>query len=255
MKKTILPLITLALLSPLAQAEKITSSIAGYQTVWIVDEKEFDYPLLNSQEPLTALIALKSSGKNFVDLLDDDLKITSATEDTGKTLDFKIWPFQKISKNKKTMIVELKGKTMPTPAAKAYTVKGTIPVLTGENSTKTKSPVIDVTEKSKVEFGKHFTATITKAGKPKWGDDALSVTLEYKFDNTKIRDFKFFDAAGNLVESKESSSGSSGFMGKKTYIQSYTFKKTHKKLIVEVDLWTDLEKTEVPFNVTVPLAR
>jgi len=40
-----------------------------------------------------------------------------------------------------------------------------------------------------------------------------------------------------------------------TYTRDYTFKKVQKKFIVEVDLWTDLEKTEVPFNVTVPLAR
>ena len=101
MKKTILPLITLTLLSPLAQAEKITSSIAGYQAVWFSGNDEFDFPLLNSNEPLTLLIALKSPEKSFVDFIKDDVKITSATEDTGKKLDFEIWPFLKISKTKK----------------------------------------------------------------------------------------------------------------------------------------------------------
>jgi len=255
MKKTILPLITLALLSPLAQAEKITSSIAGHQTVWITDEEQFDFPLLNAQGPLSVLIALKSPNKNFVNLLEDDAKITSATEDTGKKLDFEIWPFQKISKDKKTMVIELKGKTKPTPAAKSYTIKGTIPVLTGENSAQTKSPVVKAKEKNKVTFGDHFTATIKEAGKPKWGDAAFSISLEYKFDNTKIRGFKFFDAKGKPIEAKANGSGSFGFSGKKTYTRDYTFKKVQKKFIVEVDLWTDLEKTEVPFNVTVPLAR
>lgn len=255
MKKTILPLITLALLSPLAQAEKITSSIAGYQTVWFSGNDEFDFPLLNSNEPLTLLIALKSPEKSFVDFIKDDVKITSATEDTGKKLDFEIWPFLKISKNKKTLVVEMKGKTEPTTAAKSYTVQGTIPVLTAENSAKIKSPVIDAKEKSKVEFNKDFTATISEAGKPKWGDDPFSITLQYEFDNKKIRDFKFFDAAGKSIEGKANGSGSIGFAGKKTYTRTYNFKEIHKKLIVEVDLWTDLEKTEVPFNVTVPLTR
>ena len=92
---------------------------------------------------------------------------------------------------------------------------------------------------------------VQSAGKPSFGEDALEVEFQTGDKAvTMLAGVKFYDVAGNELESKGVGSSSMGFGNKYTYGRSYSLKEAVKgKVVLEFEVWTDLKEAKLPFSI------
>lgn len=154
------------------------------------------------------------------------------------------------SESRKALLTTLESDAIPQSGAKTIKVNGEVVLSVASKSELKKSGKADIKVGEKFEVARH-TFTIEKAGKPKWGEDKLEVTLESSVDLKSYRKVVFYDAEGKEVESKRGMWSSMGMFGKKTYKTSFTFKEEPKQLVLGLDEWTDLEAVKVPLDLTV----
>jgi hypothetical protein len=90
---------------------------------------------------------------------------------------------------------------------------------------------------------------IKKAGKPDWGNEKLAVELQTHRDPKAIARFRFFNADGKEIESRQTGSGYWGGMGRYTYTRTLALGEEAEAADIAIEHWTDLRKVELPFSV------
>ena len=182
-----------------------------------------------------------------------DDKGTDLLKAAGSTFNksgFGTWP--KISKDGKAAMLELVSAGLPAKGAKEILASGTV-VL--KSATQKKTTVLkDVALKA----GTKFTAgnvpfEITKAGKPSWGSDPLQVSVKTNADMSGIASVRFLGPDGKEIPSRSGGtwrSRSGKFLSIST---SYVLKKKVDSATIEIEHWTDMKQTDIPFSVTVSL--
>ena len=201
-------------------------------------------------------LLLKSAEKSIVLLDKDGSKVSTFGDDKGT--DFtKIksryssrsvsFGFPQESKDGKALMVEVSSDGVPAAGAGYLMLKGELVVSVASASKLTKTKKLPVKKGTEVTVGEK-AFKMSEAGKPKWGDAPLAITLEGKVSPKQFKEIKFFDVKGKEIEADESSSGSSGMFGKMTYTVTYNLKKKVEKVIVGFDEWTDLEVIKVPLD-------
>ena len=127
--------------------------------------------------------------------------------------------------------------------------------MTGSKPEAVKSTPFVLKEGSKVSVG-NIDLTIKEVGKPDFGDHALEVTVSTSNNEIKtIADVKFLDENGGEVEVESTGSSSSGFNGRYNYQKSYGLSKNldGKKVVLQFEVWTDLEEKVIPVDITASL--
>ncbi|MGB0143747.1 MAG: hypothetical protein ACPGJR_01445 [Akkermansiaceae bacterium] len=210
--------------------------------------------------PGTSLaLFFQSDSKAIVNFEKEKSTITSFGDDKGtdflkvkKRFSNKSYSFgmKQESESRKALLTTLESDAIPQSGAKTIKVNGEVVLSVASKSELKKSGKADIKVGEKFEVTGH-TFMIEKAGKPKWGEDKLEVTLKSSVDLKSYRKVVFFDAEGKEVESKRGMWSSMGMFGKKTYKTSFTFKEEPKQLVLGLDEWTDLEVVKVPLDLTV----
>lgn len=251
MKKLLFPMIlaTSVVLPTISQAD-VSVEPAGMKIVWKSLKDEFDgFQTYNSSEGTYVTLAVKGGDKGIISFDTKKSKITLS--DGTKDLEGKFGMWNKISKDGKTMRVEVSSKNLPSPEATKFSLKGELSMVTASKTETKTSESQEFKKGDKVELTDKFKFEIESIGKPKWGDDPLEVSFKWKRKVPELAAVRFYDAEGNLIESSSGGSSSMGMLGRYTVTKSYKLKKKVDKLKIEMDLWSDAETVTVPVDLTV----
>lgn len=247
-------------------SEEPTIRVAGIQVVRETVGEDFSNKLVpfntNEKGSSLALIIAPGSGK-IIGLDDEASKIESFTDDKGTDLMGKeqrfgragFGPFPKISKDGKAGMIEVRGGGVPADGATALRLKGSIAVQTGSKTEAVKSAPFLLKKGAKIAVG-NIELKVGKVGKPDFGDHALEVTVSTANKAIEtIAGVSFLDENGNEIETQSTGSGSSGFNGKFNYDESYGLSRdlAGKKVVLQFEVWTDLEEKVIPIEITASL--
>lgn len=241
-----------SLVLPMTSQADVTVEPAGIKIVWKSLKKEFDgFQTYQSKEGAYVTLAVSGGDKGIIGFDKDKskLSVSDGTSDLGG--EFGMW--NKISKDGKFMRVEVSSQKLPAAGSAQLKLTGHLDVMVASKTeTKTSEPQ-EYKKGDKVDMSDDFKFEIDEIGKPKWGSAPLSVTLKWKRKIPELADVRFYDEAGQLIESSVGSSSQGGFLGSYTVTQSYNLKKKSAILKMEMDLWLDAQKLTVPVDLAIGL--
>jgi hypothetical protein len=158
--------------------------------------------------------------------------------------------FPKISDDGKVALIEISGGGVPARGSRAIRAKGTLVFQQATRQTTAKAENVALKKGTTFKAGP-FEFEITAAGKPNWGDDPLQITLKTSRDVAAIKSIKFLDSAGKPIKSSDAGSGSMTFGANTVYERSINLSKQIDAATIELTLWKDMKKIEIPFDLTV----
>lgn len=250
-------LIVLAILATTAaypatiQAE-LSIEPAGMKIIWKSLKDEFDgFQTYNSEQGVYLTLAIKGGAKDFISF--DKKKSKIVMSDGSKDLGGEFGMWNKISKDGKTMRIEVSADQVPSVKATKISLKGGLAVMMASKTETKASESREFKKGDKVELSDQFNFEIESIGKPKWGDEPLEVAFKWQRKVPELAAVRFYDAEGTLIESSSGGTSSMGMFGKYSVTKSYKLKKKSAKLKIEVDLWMDAETVTAPVDMTVGL--
>lgn len=191
-----------------------------------------------------ALVVQQREGGGIVAFNDDASALEELTDSTGKNLldEASIWPFPRLTKDGKTLIVEMRARGVPAAGATHIQAKGKLSVTTATGSKPQKVPNVGLVNDKTFKLG---TGTIT-VGDVEASESQTSVTFKGPISVfSAIRGIKFLDARAQPIESHTTSSGRMN----EVQMASYQLTTNAKAVTLEIDLWQGLKPVVVPFNV------
>jgi len=259
MKHLLASAIFSALILSSASAE-ITIDAIGVRVVkedFPHEDFKFTIRPLNSEKGTKIAFAVKSSTGGLIALDEDQSKISSLKDGDGKELlsDQKSgFPFgqPKISADGKILVFEIGSEKIPAAGTKILQAKGLLKVALANETKLEKSDLVETSEGNKLSVaGLNFE--ITKAGKPKWGNNPFEITLKTSSDLDQIKEITFLDQSGKAIKADKTGSSSMKMFGKKTVERSFSFKKKHDKVVVQLEKWVDRKVIEIPLDAKASL--
>lgn len=219
---------------------------------WEDDKENFGgFGVLNTQNPVELKLLLDAEGKQLISLDARGSKVTAFQDGKGNDLKGEVGPFPKVSEDKLLARFSVRGEKPPAAGAETISAKGVVKARFGSKVATKTSKVVEAKEGETVSLTKELEFEIKKTGKPQWGDEPFMVELEIKRDIPEVAAVRFYDADGKEVETKSGGGGRMSFMKRVTVSKEYKLARKLDKFRVEMDLWTDMEEMEVPFDVTV----
>ncbi len=249
MKKPLILTITAAtvLMSVPIQAE-IKVEPAGMKIVWKSLKEEFGgFKTYNASAGTYVSLALRAGEKGLIAFDKDKSKISisDGTSDLGG----KFGTWERISKSAKVMRVEVNADKLPGAGAHSLELTGSISVMVASKTETQASEARAFKKGDEVKLTDAFQFKIGKIGKPKWGDDPLSVSLKWGRKIPELAAVRFYDGEGKEIKSKPDGSSWGTFIGKYTVTKSYSLKRKSDVIKIEMDLWTDVETINVPVKL------
>ncbi|MFW6157997.1 MAG: hypothetical protein ACOC8E_01405 [Planctomycetota bacterium] len=156
--------------------------------------------------------------------------------------------FSKVSKDGKVSMVDVSSTGLPADGATKLKLAGKLAFRSATTRETYEQKGVALKKDTKINF-ETLPMTVQKVGKPKWGNDALAVTLETNADPAPIADVKFIGADGKEIESRIRSRTHFG----NTYRHTYNLKKKADTVTVQIEYWTDMKTVDVPFSVEATL--
>jgi hypothetical protein len=206
-------------------------------------------PFNESPGVAVALILKMPAGQGIVTLDEDDCLLTSVTDDAGTDLgeQAKYGSFPKTSDDGSVGMIEIESKLRPGPTATAILAEGTLVFNSSPGSKPTKVPNVKLEKDKTFKLGT-TTMTISEvtAGTE---DTSIEIGLPRSVMYT-IRDVKFLDAAGKVLESERNSRG---YMNDQASM-GYRIKGAGPAVTIEFDVWQSLQQRKVPFKIKTGLA-
>ena len=225
---------------------------AGMKIIWKSLKDEFDgFQTYNSEQGVYLTLAVKGGSKGIISFDKEKSKIVMSDGINDLKGEFGIW--NKISKDGKTMRIEVSADQVPSTEASKLSLKGGLAMMVASKTETKASESREFNKGDKVELSEGFKFEIESIGKPKWGDDPLEVAFKWQRKVPELAAVRFYDAEGTLIESSSGGSSSMGMLGKYSVTKSYKLKKKAAKLKIEVDLWMDAETVTVPVDLAVGL--
>jgi hypothetical protein len=221
-------------------------SVAGVRVVGIgYGEDGREAQAFNESSGVGLALVVQSAGGGGIIAFDDDASaLEELTDSTGKNLldDASIWPFPKLTKDGKAVIVEMRARGVPAAGATEIHAKGRIALTTATGSKPVKVANVVLANDKTFKVG---TGTVTLS-EVEATEGQTSVTFKGPLAVfAAIRDMKFLDAKGQPIET---SSGGSGRMND-VAMASYRLATAAKAVTIEIDQWQGMKPVVVPFDV------
>lgn len=223
------------------------------QVVWNDGGKAFGgFKTYNTSEGISMVFHLKSDGASFIDADDDGSKL----EICGKKARPKFFNSDgDISEDGKMIKIEMSADGAKAVDGKAQ-VKGSIAVVTGTETATSSTELIEWKKDTEVSFpeGSNLpTFTVSKVGKPDWGDEEFAITLKCKQDLMDPVSVKFVEEDGTEHEAKSDGYSRMSFGNNVTLELGYKTEKKFSKAKLVIEYWKDAKTVEVPVDMEVGL--
>lgn len=196
-----------------------------------------------------ALVVQAAAGAGIIAFDEDSSKLEELTDSTGKNLldEASIWPFPKLTKDGKAVIVEMKARGVPAAGATEIHAVGKLALTTATGSKPVKVAKVPLLNDATFKLGAgNITVTDVEAS-----GEQTSVTFRGPLPVfAAIRGMKFLDAKGQPIEA---SSGGSGRMND-VAMSSYRLTTAAKTVTLEIDQWQGLKPMVVPFDLKAGLS-
>ena len=222
---------------------------AGMRIVWDSPSEEPNFDTYHSNEGVNLCFSLNSDGEKIIGYRVGDSDVTVKVG--GQNLGVKFQSWEKISKDGKSMKLEVATDKLPERKAGKFKVSGSIKVLLASKKETKSTEVKAFKEGDKVTFGDDFAFKIIGLSKPTFGDYELDVVLVWKHDISALAEVRFYDEDGKLIESRQ---GGGGGHGEPVVVRSYSLKKKPEAFKIEMDLWEDIEMVTVPLKMNLGLS-
>ena len=239
----------LASAAPPAAGPKV--SVAGVRVVGVgYGEDGREAQAFNESSGVGLALVVQSAGASGIIAFDDDASaLEELTDSTGKNLldDASIWPFPKLSKDGKFLVVEMKSGGVPTVGSTHVAAKGTLSVTTATGSKPVKVLKVPLENGKTFKFG---TGTVTVEDVDTSNEGKTSLTLKSTLPIMgSIKDVRFLDAKNQPIESNNNGSGRMNDVAYK----SFSVSTQAKTVTLEVDAWQGLKQRAIPFDVKATL--
>ena len=212
-------------------------------------EDESEVQPFNERPGVGLALLVTAPGGGLIAFDEDASALGEISDSTGKSLlaNSSIWPFPKLSKDGKYLVVEMKSGGVPTVDSTYVAAKGTLSVTTATGTKPVK--VLKVP----LENGKTFklgTGTITVEDVDTSTEGKTSLTLKSTLPIMgSIKDVRFLDAKNLPIES---SNNGNGRMNDVAY-KSFSVSTQAKTVTLEFDAWQGLKQRAIPFDVKATL--
>jgi hypothetical protein len=221
-------------------------SLAGLRVVGIgYGEDGREAQAFNESSGVGLALVVQASGSSGIIAFDEDgSSLDELTDSTGKNLldEASIWPFPKLTKDGKAVIVEMKARGVPAAGATEVHAKGKLSLTTATGSKPVKIPNVALANDKTFKLG---TGVVTLSEVEASGEQT-SVTFKGPLPVfAAIRGMKFLDAKGVAIESSSRGSGRMNDVA----MASYSLTTTAKTVTVEIDQWQGMKPLVVPFDV------
>ena len=196
-----------------------------------------------------ALIVKMPAGMGIVTLDEDDCVLTSVTDDAGTDLgeQAKYGSFPKTSDDGSVGMIEIESKLRPAATATAVMAEGTLVFQASTGSKPTKVANVKLEKDKTFKLGT-TTITLTEVTP---GTENTSIELGLPRSVLySIRDVKFMDATGKVLEADRTSRG---YMNDSASI-GYRITGAGPAVTMEFDMWQNLSQQKVPFKIKTGLA-
>jgi hypothetical protein len=230
--------------APPAAGPKV--SVAGLRVVGVgYGEEGREAQAFNESSGVGLALVVQSAGASGIIAFDDDASaLEELTDSTGKNLldDASIWPFPKLTKDGKAVIVEMKARGVPAAGATEIHARGKLALTTATGSKPVKVSNVALANDKTFKLG---TGVVTLSD-VEAGEGQTMVTFKGPLAVfAAIRSMKFLDAKGQAIET---SSGGSGRMND-VAMASYRLSTAAKAVTIEIDTWQGMKAAVVPFDV------
>ena len=228
-----------------AKAAAPTVSVAGIRVVGQgYGEDGREAQPFNESPGVGLALVVQSKDGGIIAFDSDATALGEISDSEGNSLldNASIWPFPKLTKDGKAVVIEMKTNGVPAVGATFVTAKGTITVTTATGSKATKVPNVKLANDATFKLG---TAVITIEDV---STDDTSTSLSFKGSQTAmgaIRGWKFLDAKGVEIESSDRGYSRSN----DTVYKPFGLTTTAKVITLELDVWQGLKQAAVPFDV------
>ncbi|MEM9481258.1 MAG: hypothetical protein AAGA58_16535 [Verrucomicrobiota bacterium] len=213
---------------------------------------------LNAQNPGTSVaFFVQSPNGGILEFDSDGSELDTFADSAGNTLlverpdSFSMQGFHgfsKVSKDGTIAAIEVSGNGIPAKGSSHIVAKGVV-ALTMATEKKSARSEAGSLEKGQVFKAGDIEFTVKESGKPDFGDAAMEVSLSFSGEMAAIAAYRFIDAHGKSHEMEQSGYSSFGFGGKKQVTMELTLNEVVKEGSLEIDLWQDLKKVNVPFDL------
>ena len=196
-----------------------------------------------------ALVLKMPAGQGIVTLDEDDCELTSVTDDAGTDLgeQAQYGSFPKTSDDGSVGMIEIESKLRPAATASAILAEGTLVFSASPGSKPTKVANVKLEKDKTFKLG----ATTITISDVTAGSEDTSIELGLPRSVLySIRDVKFLDATGKVLESDRTSRG---YMNDDASI-GYRIKGAGAAVTMEFDVWQNLQQRKVPFKIKTGLA-
>jgi hypothetical protein len=203
----------------------------------------------NERPGVSIAIAIKMpAGQGIVDLDEDDCLLTSVTDDVGTDLgeQAEYGSFPKTADDGSVAMIEIESRLRPAATAKAILAEGTLVFNSSPGSKPTKVAGVKLVKGTTFKVaGTTMTLSEVTPGEQTAIEIALPRSILYT-----IRDVRFLDATGKVLESDRSGRG---YMNDDATM-NYRISGAGAAVTMEFDVWQSLAQRKVPFKISTGLA-
>lgn len=156
-----------------------------------------------------------------------------------------------ISEDGQHCTLPIQSDDLPPAGTRALTVTGRVKITTG-NDLQTQRVKIELKPEAQFQIGTH-KLELSDVEDDMFGEDAWSLTFQSSQSLATIKEFKFFDDAGQEIESSAAGSHSFGFGNQMTYGRSFRVMGKPTSVHVEASYFASTQDIEVPIDLTCEL--
>jgi hypothetical protein len=231
--------------TPAKAASAPTVSVAGIRVVGQgFGEEGREAQPFNESPGVGLALVVQSKDGGLIAFDEDSSALGEMADSEGNSLldNASIWPFPKMTKDGKAMVVEMKSQGVPAAGATFVTAKGTIAVTTATGSKAVKVPNVRMENAQTFKVG----AGVVTVEDVSTDDTSTSLTFKGSLAVLgSVRGWKFLDAKGAAIESSDRGYGRSN----DTAFKSLSVTTTAKTVTLELDVWQGLKQAAIPFDV------
>ena len=226
---------------------------AGLQIVYDDGGDKFGgFRTFNSSEGINIEFHLTSDGASFVGLDQEGCDLSIGGVEAGCMF---FGQDHEFSKDKQVMRVKFDADGAEAKDGKIK-VSGHLSVLTASKLETAETKMLAWKKGAAITFAgtdKLPTFQVTEVGKPKWGDDKWSVTIQAKESFQAPVRVYFEEADGTRHEARKGGSSRTSFVNNVTIELEYRTKSKIDKAKMVVEYWADLKKEKVPVDLELGL--